>query len=65
MTLARKCEACGKHIDGKYIDLMITPKEASEEPSQDAEAYYGDYCFGCIEDGKAIADLLETIKKDK
>ena len=61
MTLARKCESCGALIRADtYYDVMVTPKVCADEPSQDAENSYGDFCEECLKNGKAITVLLKA-----
>ena len=64
MTMARICESCDMPITEQYVDLMVTIKEASQSPEQDGvSSTYGDYCFACVANGKALAHLMKELDR--
>lgn len=65
MSLAYKCDVCGKLIPQKLLlELACRVLNSDENPEQQAvEEIYGQYCDGCIASGTAIEDLVAQLTK--
>lgn len=67
MSLTRKCGACGAMIEKKNcleVGLRVLKTDGAEEQDPIEQAY-DDYCDGCVLDGCAVTDLLQSLTKYK
>lgn len=66
--LIHACDACGHEIKQKLLVELTARVLKTDEPSTEGsqvEDVIGDYCTHCLDNGKALADLLAGCKKLK
>jgi hypothetical protein len=66
MSITRVCDSCDERIrKPTYLSLSVQVfRTSAPEDQHSTKEFEGDYCETCIDNGKALADLLSPLKKD-
>lgn len=65
MSLKRFCDLCDSEIPRgeRYYNMILRVMRDPDHDEDELDQQYADFCYGCVQTGKASADLLHNYER--